>query len=119
MSKYHVYDGARGEAARGIGQQTGRQHTCHALGCSGKCPPRHLMCAAHWELVPEDLQAEVYRTVTLRGDSADATWAPWWRAAHRAMAAVRLLERPDLKDQIQKWLDHQLDTADFLESKGT
>lgn len=105
-----------GKPERGPGS---KGHHCHALGCNAACPPRLLMCPGHWAMVPADLQAEVYRTVRLRGKFADATWAPWWRAAHRAMAAVRTQERPDLKEQIQKWLDHQLDTAAHLERKGT
>lgn len=73
------------------------EHTCHALGCRAPCPPRHLMCARHWSMVPAALQREVYRTVRLRGrgGSVDSTWAPWWRAAHRAIAEVAHLEVPN------------------------
>jgi hypothetical protein len=51
-----------------------------------------LMCSAHWRMVPSELQREVYRTVKLRGRAIDETWAPWWRAAHRAIAHVAFLE---------------------------
>lgn len=67
-------------------------HHCHAMGCKAPCPPRMLMCREHWSRVPADLQREVYRTVGLRGRAVDATWAPWWRAAHRAIAAVARYE---------------------------
>lgn len=69
-------------------------HHCHALGCKAPCPPQHLMCAPDWALVPPDVQAEVYRTVRLRGPSCDATWAPWWRAQARAIAHVAHLREP-------------------------
>ena len=60
-------------------------HHCHAIRCNAPCPPRMLMCRACWSLVSPETQAEVYRTVKLRtGASADATWAPWWRASARA-----------------------------------
>jgi hypothetical protein len=113
VSKYGI---ARREPMHQVGDEA-RRHRCHALGCTAPCPPKHLMCPGHWALVPTDLQAEVYRTASLRGKARDKTWAAWWRASHRAMAAVRLLERPDLGEQVQKWLDHQLDMAAFLEGK--
>lgn len=105
-----------GQEAAGRGRRSG--HHCHALGCTASCPPRHLMCEGHWAMVPAELQTEVYATAKARGPYADATWAPWWRASHRAIHAVRLLERPDLADQLGKWLDHQLDMAAHLERKG-
>lgn len=64
------------------------KHTCHAPGCDAPCPPRHLMCARCWRLVQPATQAEVYRTVVLRGPRVDATWAPWWRAQSAACAEV-------------------------------
>ena len=42
-------------------------HHCHALGCKSSCPPRWLMCRPCWSKVPVDLQAEVYRTVSMPG----------------------------------------------------
>lgn len=68
------------------------------------------MCPGHWRMVPEDLQAEVYRTVRMRGKAVDETWAPWWRAQAKAIDYVfrRELEgRADLtelerKDELAK-----------------
>lgn len=37
-------------------------HLCHAVACERPCPPALLMCAAHWRLVPVELQREVWRT---------------------------------------------------------
>lgn len=105
---------------------TRRVHRCHAIGCSAPCPPKHLMCAACWALVSPETQAEVYRTVKLRDmRSVDATWAPWWRASHRAMfeAAVAAgLDGHVREDRppwsAQRWLDQELAWADGLEKGG-
>ena len=91
-------------------------HHCHALGCKAACPPRWLMCRACWGLVPADLQAEVYRTVGLRGPHADATWAPWWRAQARAIAHVAFLKSPIVKKR-DAYLARELAFADTLETR--
>jgi hypothetical protein len=72
-------------------------HHRHALGCKRACPPRHLMCLPCWHLVPMGLQVEVNRTVKLRGPDVDASWAPWWRAQAKAIAAVAFLSHPDVE----------------------
>ncbi len=92
-------------------------HHCHALGCKRACPPRWLMCRQCWELVPEELQREVYRTVGMRGPYADKTWAPWWRAQARAIAHVAFLRHPSegLRD---KYLERELAFADKLDAKA-
>jgi hypothetical protein len=36
-------------------------HNCHAFGCTRKVPPRLLMCAAHWRIVPRQIQAQVWK----------------------------------------------------------
>ncbi len=35
-------------------------HTCHALGCDIAVPPKYLMCARHWRMVPHRLQLAVW-----------------------------------------------------------
>lgn len=45
--------------------------------------------------MPPDLQAEVYRTVKIRGPYIDRTWAPWWRAQGAAIAHVGFLVEPN------------------------
>ncbi len=89
-------------------------HTCHAAGCHNPCPPKHLMCGTCWALVPPDLQTEVYRTVGLRGPEVDHTWAPWWEAQGRAIAAVARITYPDKIDKIDKMLDKELSYAEQL-----
>jgi len=36
------------------------EHVCHAVGCDTPCHPRYLMCADHWKMVPQTIQACVY-----------------------------------------------------------
>ncbi len=93
-------------------------HHCHALGCKRACPPRMLMCRECWSKVPADLQREVYRTVKLRGPSANATWAPWWRAQARSGAHVAMLVEPN-EERRDKYLAHAMETADKMEARGT
>ncbi len=92
-------------------------HHCHALGCARACPPRWLMCRACWALVPKDLQAEVYRTVGLRGPHANASWAPWWRAQAKAIAHVAFVSHPDVEKR-DRYLARELGFADQLELGG-
>jgi hypothetical protein len=92
-------------------------HHCHALGCKAACPPRMLMCRACWSKVTPDLQAEVYRTVKLRGPCCDKTWAPWWRAQARATAHVAFLVSPDVARR-DHYLNRELSFADRLETAG-
>jgi len=66
------------------------------------------MCDTCWELVPIDLQREVYRTVKLRGPVVDKTWSPWWRAQARA---IHSLCRNDML------LTRELAFADELEKR--
>lgn len=91
------------------------EHHCHALGCKAGCPPAWLMCKPHWRKVPADIQAEVYRTVRLRGPTCDATWAPWWRAQARAIAHVAFLESPNAGAR-DRYLAREMRIADELEA---
>jgi len=98
--------------------ETMSDHHCHALGCKSDCPPRWLMCRPCWSRVPPDVQAEVYRTVRLRG-LTDVT-----------EAAVRAIDRgvfeacdnePECRDESEpmtqsQWCDacradHEIRTA--------
>lgn len=92
-------------------------HHCHALGCKRKCPPAWLMCRPCWSQVPPELQAEVYRTVVLRGPHADRTWAPWWRAQARAIAHVAHLREPN-EARRDAYLRRELAFADTLETRA-
>lgn len=91
-------------------------HHCHALGCKKPCPPAHLMCGACWKQVPAELQREVYATCKQRGKHVDATWAPWWRASHKAIHHVAMLREPN-GARGAKWLAHHMAFADKLEAR--
>jgi len=90
------------------------EHHCHALQCNTPCEPRMLMCAIHWSKVSPRLQREVYRTVKMRGRLIDETWAPWWRAAHRAIVEVGMKCGID-QARLDKYLEREMDFADSLE----
>lgn len=93
------------------------EHHCHALGCKRPCPPAWLMCKPCWSQVPPDLQADVYRTVKMRGPRADRTWAPWWRAQARAIAHVANLREPN-EAKRDAYLRRELAFADTLETRA-
>lgn len=38
------------------------EHLCHATNCTKRVPPRLLMCAPHWRMVPKPLQDAVWDT---------------------------------------------------------
>jgi hypothetical protein len=73
------------------------------------------MCKEHWAQVPKALQDEVNRTVRLRHETVDASWAPWWRAQARAIAHVAFLVSPDVKRR-DAYLARQMKVADDMES---
>lgn len=74
------------------------------------------MCRACWAKVPKDLQDEVYRTVGLRGEVADKSWAPWWRAQARAIAHVAFLVEPDAEKR-DAYLRHAMEVAERMEAR--
>lgn len=93
------------------------RHTCHLPGCHAVCPERHLFCSKHWAMVPDTLQADVYRTVKLRGECVDQTWAPWWRAQAAATRAVLDQLYPD-DPRTACWYERELQFAETLKRKA-
>lgn len=79
-----------------------------------------LMCGPCWQLVSAPTQAEVYRTVKLRGSRVDASWGPWWRA--QAFAIVENATRRAVQFKngrtLAEYLAHELAFADKLEGKA-
>lgn len=35
-------------------------HRCHATGCREEVPPRLLMCAHHWWMVPKEIRKRIW-----------------------------------------------------------
>lgn len=93
-------------------------HHCHALGCSAACPSRMLTCRPCWGKVPPELQAEIYRTVRLRGPAVDASWAPWWRAQARAIAHLAFLREPN-EAKRDAYLEREMRVADRMEGTSS
>ena len=91
-------------------------HHCHVPGCATATPPRLLTCPSHWAHVDPATQREVYRTVRLRGKTVDASWAPWWRASHRAIAQC-LAADGWTPERVATWLDREMRFADTLETR--
>src|SRR4029078_11654467 len=89
-------------------------HKCHALDCHNKCPPRHLMCLSCWQKVPPTIQTEVWNTYDLRNRTTDGSWAPWWRAQAKAIAAVAFPFNPTKHEQ---YIAREFAFADKLEQK--
>lgn len=70
-----------------------RDHECAAPGCSTRISRQRLMCFAHWQMVPGDLQRDVYRTfrAMTRADCARLMLAarrPYLQAVDAAVAAL-------------------------------
>ena len=93
-----------------------RAHKCHAWGCDRPCPPAHLMCGECWGMVDRRTQAEVYRTVALRGPHVDHTWAAWWRAQAIACAEVAS-QRGMGEAAIRIRMERETTTAATLEAR--
>lgn len=70
-------------------------HTCHARGCVRVIPPRLLMCAPHWRMVPMELRRQVMVYYRL-GQETDKKPSPMYLKAMRAaIDAVAALEAKD------------------------
>ena len=76
------------------------------------------MCPSCWALVTPQHQAEVYRTVDLRGPRVDASWAPWWRAQANACADVALAKGSD-PEAVRRLVEKDEAFARKLEEKAT
>lgn len=92
-------------------------HSCHVPGCGTGCAPKYLTCGPHWRMVPLSMQAEVYRTLSMRGKLIDSSWAPWWRAQANAIHAIMVAEGRD-KAACDRWLARELETAVKLEERA-
>lgn len=78
------------------------KHRCHAAQCDNPCPPKHLMCASCWRLVPATIQARVYASFRRRGAVTDARAAPWWRAQADAIEANALARGVDARREVAR-----------------
>lgn len=63
-------------------------HTCHAIGCNKAVPPRLLMCASHWRMVPKNLQQLVWRHYRLGQEVDKQPTGEYLKTAKLAIEAV-------------------------------
>jgi hypothetical protein len=67
-------------------------HHCHARGCSTPVPPERLFCLRHWQMVPRNLQAAVWRHYR-DGQCDDKNPSrAWHETADAAIGFVALIE---------------------------
>lgn len=76
------------------------RHKCHALGCPTSCPPRFLMCYAHWKLVPINLQRKVWLRYRLGQEIDKRPSKAYLDAADEAIKAVA--KREELSREYQR-----------------
>ena len=67
-------------------------HQCHAEGCDVEVPPRLLMCARHWRMVPRSVQRLVWRTYRPGQEIDKRPGSAYLAAQKEAINAVRELE---------------------------
>jgi hypothetical protein len=63
-------------------------HHCHAKECTEPCPPKHLMCAKHWRMVPQELQQQVWASYRPGQELDKRPSEAWMFAAKAAILAV-------------------------------
>jgi hypothetical protein len=67
-------------------------HTCHATNCTTPVPPRMLMCARHWRMVPKPLQDDVWATYRPGQERTKDPSLEYLNAAFTAIEAVAIRE---------------------------
>ncbi len=67
-------------------------HHCHAIGCEVEVPPRMLMCARHWRMVPRPQQQAVWRHFRSGQEADKRPSKEYLIAARTAIEAVAALE---------------------------
>lgn len=68
------------------------RHICHAINCETPCPPRHLMCARHWRMVPRNLQLDVWAMYEPGQETTKTPTPEYLDAAIAAINAVATKE---------------------------
>lgn len=64
------------------------KHVCHATECNVEVPPRLLMCAKHWAMVPNQIQRGIWAAYRM-GQEYDKKPSPEYMVVyHQAVNAV-------------------------------
>lgn len=67
-------------------------HTCHADGCTRAVPPKLLMCARHWAMVPKPQQRAVWQHYRPGQEIDKRASAEYLTVAKAAIDAVARIE---------------------------
>lgn len=68
-------------------------HVCQARKCAAIIPRKLLMCLRHWNLVPHEMQQQIYFHYR-PGQEEDLKLSPGYRQAYQdAVEAVEQIER--------------------------
>lgn len=67
-------------------------HLCHAIGCSLEVPPKLLMCARHWFMLPENMRQNVWRAYRAGQEVDKRPSSEYLAVAQRAIAWVEVWE---------------------------
>jgi hypothetical protein len=71
-----------------------RPHECHAEGCTKQVNPVYFMCGKHWNMVPKDLQALIWKHYQPGQEAGNAeVTEEYYEASIRAIDAVARRER--------------------------
>jgi hypothetical protein len=81
------------EEAEAMRRRLGRAHHCHARGCEVAVPPRLLMCARHWRMVPTNIKRRVWLWYRDGQEERKDPSPEYLRAADDAIEAVARKER--------------------------
>lgn len=82
-------------------------HTCYAIGCKNNCPPEHLMCSKHWEMVTSYAKQRVYDEYQEGQCTRDGGPTPQWHSA--ADAAIYQVHIKELREYIKTLKDKLLE----------
>jgi len=93
-----------------------RPHTCHAIGCSVHVPPRMLMCARHWRMVPRKTQITVWNEYR-PGQEIDKSPSLGYLAIQR-MAVGEVAEKEGRHDEAQACFREAARYAQIMKESG-
>ena len=68
-------------------------HTCHAIDCTKKVPPRMLMCRKHWFMVDKPLRDRVWETYISGQEITKDPTHEYLKAAEAAIVCVMKIEK--------------------------
>lgn len=91
-------------------------HTCHAVGCERRVPPRMFMCRPHWSRLPQENRKAIWATYNRGQERRKDPSLAYRIAAENARLALAILDKrsPDELDRVRKnleWLESKVNHA--------